>query len=795
MQNETRRAVVLIGCLLVLAASTLAAEETPELELTPCTIELVDGTEVEGELAVQFDLPDHLIVYSPRLATVRSFLKDHVHALVVDGKREELNPKRELTDEDTKLLGQLEWPDEPPAEGRKPAYTTETWEQPKRLMVWARPGKSGRFSEPGNWLRNGRPATTLGKTEIWSGPSWHRGRSVTDLDKDTDILMPVARGSYSVRDRGGSYLTRHITVETNASLHRNLNSVYGNLWVAQEGDLDGGGNAVLRGAKHTFFVNGRPLTGGPPATPEEFSKLMKSAKHFARKWIVRKDDAVASITLIGSCRSGDETHWVRGVTILDENTVVSIGGRCSQTIGRDATFIMKSGSVLGKNGNQLYKDDMRLKGAFLIGTPEEPITRNCYLGLSIKDSGGTYPKSDRMPDPSGFRLNGTSASTYGQGLTMAPHAKFAVHSANPGRTKLVITWHGITDTGSDDGTKGGYFDEIAESERTTNMVFLGDVRLTDVTLDWFGEGDIRMLNPDARHDWERIGYGEHSRAEGDALFRKLSLSEEASRELAKYREEAEAGGGSSSFYAGMTLYTRNPGTPTIETPAGHYPEGEPVTVRLSNETLDIETRYTLDGSAPSASSKLYEAPFAIREDAVIQAGGFKDGKQLGDTAEAEIKFIGAGDMPLREAGEPSETSPGLSYGYYEGEWDDTPDFDELSPKATGVATEVALDAVEHRRDNFAIVFEGWLDLAESGVHTFYVSTGKEDICDLYISGERVIANNKDQWTSWGTVGLSEGKHRIKVVYREKGWGERLRVQFRELNEDEKRDISAGMLSH
>jgi hypothetical protein len=77
-----------------------AAEEVPAPDLAPCTIELVDGRSVEGRLAVRFEMDDHLVVYSPRVATVRSLLKKHVHAVTVDGKREELNPKRAFTEED-----------------------------------------------------------------------------------------------------------------------------------------------------------------------------------------------------------------------------------------------------------------------------------------------------------------------------------------------------------------------------------------------------------------------------------------------------------------------------------------------------------------------------------------------------------------------------------------------------------------------------------------------------------------------------------------------------------------------
>jgi hypothetical protein len=245
---------VRLGSLLAILA--VVAPATAELDLTPCTVELVDGRKVEGRLAGQFKMDDHVIVYSPRLATVRSFLKQHVHALTVDGKREQLNPRRELTPEDRKLLGRVDWPDKPPAKGLKPAFTTEKWDGPKQLMVWAKPGKSGRFDEAGNWLINGAPARKLGATAVWGGPAWGRSRGSTSLDKDTDLLIPVAPKSYQVRARRGSYIARHITIESNGFLSHNLKGAYGNLWVAQEGRLDGGGCAYLRGDRHSFFVNG-----------------------------------------------------------------------------------------------------------------------------------------------------------------------------------------------------------------------------------------------------------------------------------------------------------------------------------------------------------------------------------------------------------------------------------------------------------------------------------------------------------------------------------------------------------
>ena len=777
----------------------------PELQLKPCMIELIDGTTVRGHLATQFDMDDHLIVYSPRLATVRSFLKDHVHALTVDdppspeglrrtSKREQLNPRRELTDEDKKLLGRTDWPDEPPNRGRKPPYTTEQWDKPERLMVWAEPGATGRFGKAGNWLVNGA-VRKLDTTEIWSGPSWHRGRGVSSLNKDTDLLIPAAASDYQVRGRGGNYIARHITVESGAAFHHGLSGAYGNLWVDERGFIDGGGCAYIRGAKHSFYVNGEPHAGELPKTPGEFSELMKSAQYFARKWIIRKDDAQASVTMIGTFRSGDETHWVRGVTILDENGVFSIGGRTTQTVERDAKVVLKSGAVFGKNGNQLYKDDMRLKGALWIGTPDEPITRNVYLGLSIKDPKGTYPQSDRAPGRSSFRLKGTSASSHGQGLLVAPGASIAVHTADSDNARLVITWHGITDTGADDGTQPGYFDQLPESERTINMVFLEDVRLNDVVLEWFGEGDIRMPRPQVRETWQSVRFGKHNKARTNAIFAELTLDAEHSKRLAEWRKQIEEQGSAAGFFAGTTLFTRSPGTPTINTPAGYYARGERVEVRISNETQGMQIRYTLDGSNPSAGSTLYRGPFAVTDDVVLKTAGFLNGKQLGETAQARFQFLAHDDIEIIQSVDPGQTSAGLAYRFFEKAGKTMPDFDSIKPAETGVAKELSIDSVGHRGDKFSLLLEGYLHIDQTGVYNVHIDTAKADVCRIFIDGRRVVDNGMEELESVAIAGLDRGKHKLRIEFLDNGWGELLRVALRRIDSGQKQPVTADMLSH
>ena len=59
-------------------------------------------------------------------------------------------------------------------------------------------------------------------------------------------------------------------------------------------------------------------------------------------------------------------------------------------------------------------------------------------------------------------------------------------------------------------------------------------------------------------------------------------------------------------------------------------------VSLSTDSHTPEIRYTLDGSEPTATAKLYAKPFDVRKSATIKAACFKEGKQLGKTSVQEI---------------------------------------------------------------------------------------------------------------------------------------------------------------
>ncbi len=781
--------LILTICSITLAAWPASADdEALELALEPCVIELVDGTELRGRLAVQFEMPDHVIVYSPRLATVRSFLKEHVHALTVDGKRDHFNPKRKLTDDDRKLLGVVEWPDEPPAEGFKPAYTAQDWDKPRRLMVWANPGRSGRLRDAAGWLANGKSAESLPQTVIWGGPTWNRSKRIGEFDEDTDILIPVARRSYSVR--GGAhwhqskgFLARHLTVESGGSFKANVKGLFGNLWVAADSDFYGGGCAYFRGTKDTFIRNGDPR---PLGAPIEWADIQ--AKSLARKWVLRKDDPSASMEIIGGAGSGDETHVNVGRLIVAEGSTVLIGPRCCQTVGSAAVLQLQSGAVFAKNSNQPHKQDMLVRGRLQAGSPQRPITKDCYVGLSFKDHEKLFA-SKMWRDRDDYR-----------GLEIWPHAEVRVYSTNPSQARLVFRYHGkdgFGDTGAPpkEGT-ADYEAYLAIPRQIDITIWNGaDVQLNGVLFDDVRKGGIRLQNLNMKDEWRNVFYSERNAGTGEDIFSHYKPSRERQKDVA----EQSGPDGSVDRFFGVPLYVRD-NQPTwearIRPVGGQFPAGQPATITMhvaTNQTdlSDVEIRYTLDGSDPTPTSTLYAGPFELDRTATVTARCFRDGRALhGDPAEAGFEFVAP-----RKPDKPPNTAPGLRYRHYRGAWRNQPDFEEDTPIADGVALRID-PKVRPQQSNTMVLFTGYVEAPRTGVYRFHPSplnSGRVSI------GDRIVLNpaplHPERQKSELVV-LAAGKHRFEAAY---FFGEGVNEGDLAMEWEgpgiEKQPLRAGMLSH
>jgi hypothetical protein len=133
-------------------------------------------------------------------------------------------------------------------------------------------------------------------------------------------------------------------------------------------------------------------------------------------------------------------------------------------------------------------------------------------------------------------------------------------------------------------------------------------------------------------------------------------------------------------------------------------------------------------------------------------------------------------LNLRNADNPSNTSQGLLYKYYQGTWTALPTFTSLNPHTTGTTTNFDLTKAV-QGDNFGLRFTGYIDVPTDGAYTFY--TTSDDGSKLFIGTTEVVNNDgvhASQERS-GTIGLKAGKHAIRVEFFEVGGGEVLEVRY------------------
>jgi len=86
----------------------------------------------------------------------------------------------------------------------------------------------------------------------------------------------------------------------------------------------------------------------------------------------------------------------------------------------------------------------------------------------------------------------------------------------------------------------------------------------------------------------------------------------------------------------IRVFHKAPATPTISPASGSY--SNPQSVEITCATAGTTIRYTTDGSAPSASSSLYTAPFPISTTKTVKAAAIGNGGVVGPVASAVFTF-------------------------------------------------------------------------------------------------------------------------------------------------------------
>lgn len=187
---------------------------------------------------------------------------------------------------------------------------------------------------------------------------------------------------------------------------------------------------------------------------------------------------------------------------------------------------------------------------------------------------------------------------------------------------------------------------------------------------------------------------------------------------------------------------------------------------ISNTTGDCSIYYTTDGSQPDGKSSLYTQPFRLSSSCKLKA------ISLGRSGETSI--VNSADFRIVDG---NKGSNGISYSYYEGDFQSLPDFTKLTPVRTGIVDEISLDSIPHGTGSFAVKFSGKLNIEKEGEYRFYCSS--DDGSRLSIDGKQIMASDfvHRLYTRWGAIMLTKGLHTIEAEYFNAGDASNLFVKY------------------
>jgi len=211
-------------------------------------------------------------------------------------------------------------------------------------------------------------------------------------------------------------------------------------------------------------------------------------------------------------------------------------------------------------------------------------------------------------------------------------------------------------------------------------------------------------------------------------------------------------------------------------------------VKLESDRENVEIRYTIDSSYCDTKSPLYSHPLVLKRSAAISARCFRNGKPVSGINTMIFRKIAA--IPAVKIG---KIVPGISYAYYEGNWDSIPDFEKLKPMKEGIQDNFSLDP-KTVKEYYGFSFKGYIAVPANDMYAF--STDSDDGSNLWIDGKKVVDNDGLHGGKEveAAIALMKGYHEIRVDYFNKTGSDGITVSIRSTSL-KKQPIPARMLFH
>lgn len=202
-------------------------------------------------------------------------------------------------------------------------------------------------------------------------------------------------------------------------------------------------------------------------------------------------------------------------------------------------------------------------------------------------------------------------------------------------------------------------------------------------------------------------------------------------------------------------------------------KGKPVKIWYFDDPSKV--RYTTDGSEPTLASPKMKSLIFLSGPGRVTAKTFTNGNRYNKTTTGDFKegpFVAP--APTAKNFQPG----GLHYNYYEGDWNKLPNFKTLKPVKSGVTDSSFNFSKLPRKTNFALLFEGLVEIKEDGYYVFGVSS--DDGSRLYISNQLIIdhdgLHSNEDIKSY-ILPLQKGFYPIRLEYFQKDGPLDLRLMY------------------
>jgi hypothetical protein len=184
-------------------------------------------------------------------------------------------------------------------------------------------------------------------------------------------------------------------------------------------------------------------------------------------------------------------------------------------------------------------------------------------------------------------------------------------------------------------------------------------------------------------------------------------------------------------------------------------------VTIQTMTLIAKTYYTVDGSIPNISSKLYKEPFKIDTTTVITAISIDNNGNVSIPVKGYYRFIS------------TNHKPGVHLQFFNGDslaWNHMPVFQTIQPVNEWnsyefeLNRELVLSKLNTNNSTFGCILNSNIQIDKAGAYTFFLRS--DDGSKLYIDNKEIINNDGDHGVieKNGTALLKIGLHSIKIEY-------------------------------